>query len=162
MANAILIFLTDFLEILLSRLRDYIRKEEQRQKLCEDWIIKEAWNIRSLQYGGSFIQVVYRKLDAELVTALAAIINDIDQNFNTNLFDRGPPPVQKLWLNVFEQFINQTESNAITAGIMAIRLGAELDHIPRQYSLTSPLFPFSFWIIGQMEVEYQNVVQLSL
>ena len=156
--NTVLIFLIDFLTVLLSHLHDYIKKKEEHLQIHQDWIIEEARNIRSLQYGGSFIQVVYRKLDAELVSALAAIINVIDQNFNTNLLESGPPPVQQLWLNVFDQFINWTESNAI---IMATRVDVEFDFFPGQYSLTSPLFPFSFLIIGQMEVEYQNTIQLS-
>ena len=148
---------------------------EQRLKICQDWIIEEARNIRSLQYGGSFIQVVYRKLDSELVNGLVEIINVIDQNFNTNFLkkdlekddsttyhEKVDQPVQELWLYIFEHSINWTESNSITTVSMMTGLSAEFDQFPRLTSLTSPLFPFSFFIISQIEVEYQNTVPRGL
>ena len=77
--------------------RDQIREDERH------WVLNEALNTRKLQNGGTFENVLARKLDEVLVPIFSEIIALVDRNYN---LDRLVPknensPLSQFWLAMF-------------------------------------------------------------
>lgn len=76
---------------------DQVREDER------DWVSNEAMSHKSLQYGGTFRNVLSRKIDAVIIPIFSQIIASIDQNYNLSLIDPGDEnsPRSQFWLNMF-------------------------------------------------------------
>ena len=68
-----------------------------------EWITKEAMNAKKLQHGGTFRNVLTRKVDEVVVPLFAEIIARIDRNYNLNLIYpmSQNSPLSLFWMNVF-------------------------------------------------------------
>jgi len=77
--------------------RDQIRGDEK------DWVLNEALSTRKLQNGGSFQNVVARKLDEVLVPIFSEIIALVDRNYNLDRLDpkNENSPLSQFWLAIF-------------------------------------------------------------
>ena len=77
--------------------RDDVREDEKQ------WVIKEAMNPKSLQHGGTFRNVLSRKVDDVVIPIFSEILASIDQNYNLNLIDpkRENPSLSQFWLKMF-------------------------------------------------------------
>ncbi len=60
-------------------------KERDEIKNDKEWVLNEALNGRHLQSGGTFQNVLTRRLDEVIIPLFAAIIAFIDQYSNLNL-----------------------------------------------------------------------------
>ncbi len=60
-------------------------KERDEIKNDKEWVLDEALNGRHLQSGGTFQNVLTRRLDEVIIPLFAAIIAFIDQYSNLNL-----------------------------------------------------------------------------
>ena len=91
-----------FYAILVSHIHRMLKEREEVYKDSDDWIIQEAMNINHLQTGGTFKNVLARKLDEVIVPCFAKIIAFLDQNCNLNLLQGVPPvaPLSEFWLSV--------------------------------------------------------------
>ena len=80
-----------------------LKEREEVYKDSDNWIIQEAMNINHLQTGGTFTNVLSRRLDEVIVPCFAKIIAFLDQNCNLNLLQsvRPVPPLSKFWLRIF-------------------------------------------------------------
>ena len=79
-----------------------LKEREEVYKDSDDWIIQEAMNINHLQTGGTFKNVLARRLVEVIVPCFATIIAFLDQNRNLNLLQSVQPvsPLSKFWLNI--------------------------------------------------------------
>ena len=78
--------------------RDVLREDDK------EWVVKEAMNPKSLQHGGTFRNVLSRKVDEVVIPIFGEIISTIDQNFNLNLIDprKENKSLSWFWLKIFE------------------------------------------------------------
>lgn len=71
----------------------------------KDWVIKEAMDPKSLQHGGTFRNVLSRKVDKVVIPIFSEIIASIDQNYNLNLIEakNETSPLSQFWLSMFSE-----------------------------------------------------------
>ena len=79
---------------------------KEREKIREDeknWVLNEALNAKKLQSGGTFRNVIARKLDEVIIPIFAEIIALIDHNYNLDLVDPKTHdiPLTHFWLAMF-------------------------------------------------------------
>lgn len=69
----------------------------------DDWVLKEAMNMHNLQTGGTFINVLTRKLDDIVIPCLAEIIAFVDRSCNLSLLqpEAMHTPLSQFWLKMF-------------------------------------------------------------
>ena len=81
----------------LLKERDQVREDER------NWILNEALSSRKLQNGGTFQNVLARKLDEVLVPILSEIIALLDRNYNLNHLNtkEKTSPLYQFWLAMF-------------------------------------------------------------
>lgn len=60
-------------------------------------------NAKSLQHGGTFRNVLSRKVDTVVIPIFSQIIASIDQNYNLSLIDPSneSSPISQFWLDMF-------------------------------------------------------------
>ena len=68
-----------------------------------EWVLDEAMSGKKLQSGGTFRNVLSRKLDEVITPIFAEVLVHVDRYSNLDLLKRksAPPHVQQLWLSVF-------------------------------------------------------------
>ena len=79
---------------------------QERDQLCrdkKDWIIQEAMDANKVQFGGTFRNVLSRKLDEIVIPIFSEIISMMDQHYNLNLIDPKKEHLSlfKFWLSLF-------------------------------------------------------------
>lgn len=99
-------FVTDFSEfhrVLVHHISEVLREKDKLRPDEKEWVINEAMDPRSLQHGGTFRNVLSRKVDDVIVPIFSEIISVIDQNYNLDLIDPrcADTAVSQFWLNVF-------------------------------------------------------------
>ena len=67
----------------------------------DDWVMNEAMDMHHLQTGGTFMNVLTRKLDDIIVPCLAEIIAFVDRRSNLSLLQIEPSPLSQFWLKMF-------------------------------------------------------------
>ena len=77
--------------------RDHIREDEK------NWVLNEALNARKLQSGGTFQNVLARRLDEVLIPIFSEIIALVDRNYNLDRLDpkNENSPLSQFWLAMF-------------------------------------------------------------
>ena len=77
----------------------------EREEVMEEkeWVLDEAMSGKKLQSGGTFRNVLSRKLDEVITPIFAEVLVHVDRYSNLDLLKRKNAPlhVQQLWLNVF-------------------------------------------------------------
>ena len=77
----------------------------EREEVMEEkeWVLDEAMSGKKLQSGGTFRNVLSRKLDEVITPIFAEVLVHVDRYSNLDLLKRKSSPlhVQQLWLNVF-------------------------------------------------------------
>ena len=81
----------------LLRERDLIREDDK------SWVLNEALSARKLQNGGTFQNVLARKLDDIIVPIFSEIIALVDRNYNLNRLNpkEENSPLNQFWLAMF-------------------------------------------------------------
>ena len=81
----------------LLKERESIRQDEK------NWVLNEALSAKKLQSGGTFRNVIARKLRDVIIPIFAEIIALIDHNYNLDLVDpkTHDTPVTQFWLAMF-------------------------------------------------------------
>ncbi len=82
---------------------EVLREKDKLRPDEKEWVINEAMDPRSLQHGGTFRNVLARKVDDVIVPIFSEIISVIDQNYNLDLIDpRGEDvALSQFWLSIF-------------------------------------------------------------
>lgn len=80
------------------------QREEERPDLSE-WVLTEALSANKLEVGGTFRNVLSRKVDEIVIPIFAKIIACIDCNYNLNLIDPKAEhsPLSQFWLAMFRE-----------------------------------------------------------
>lgn len=94
---------TEFCEVLVQHIHKVLQEHDQIREDQKDWVSNEAMNQKSLQQGGTFHNVLSRKIDEVIVPIFSEIIATIDQNHNLALIDPSneDSPLSQFWLNIF-------------------------------------------------------------
>ncbi len=84
-----------------------LQRHEHVQTGHTQWVLDEALNPKHLQFGGTFTNVLVRKIEETLIPILAEIIAAVDFNYNLNLLRIQPVQeelhsrIHSLWISMF-------------------------------------------------------------
>uniref|UniRef100_A0A1X7TWB5 RZ-type domain-containing protein n=1 Tax=Amphimedon queenslandica TaxID=400682 RepID=A0A1X7TWB5_AMPQE len=123
-------------------------EEGEEHLLNKEWVLNEAMSGKKLQSGGTFQNVLTRKLDEVIVPIFTAILSFIDQYSNLSLIYESSEYVKKLWLLIFSNeglvqfsYQNFMMGKGIDAGYKKGQALASDDEFSCQ-------FPF-FWLVKE-------------
>ena len=138
-----------FYTILVSHIHRMLRERENVRQ-DEDWILEEAMDMHHLQTGGTFKNVLTRKLDEIVVPCLAEIIAFMDRNCNLNLLQIVHPitPLSRFWLMMFG---SQRSEEALRFADMVGR-----QKVPMHDEEFVCEFPFSWLVKELMDSQWDN------
>ena len=105
--NIMFIFSLDcssFHGILVMHIFRLLREREADRLDLTDWILHEALNASKLEVGGTFRNVLARKIDEVVITIFANIIPRIDRGYNLDLINPKVPcsTLSQFWLAMFK------------------------------------------------------------
>ena len=86
--------------ILILHIYELLKERDRALEDERNWVVNEALSSKKLQSGGTFQNVIARKLDQVIIPLFAEIIAMIDRNYNLDLVDPSVPVFQ-LWLAIF-------------------------------------------------------------
>ena len=96
-----------------------LRMREEGTPDLSEWVVNEALNASKLEIGGTFRNVLIRKIDEILIPIFAKIIAYIDCNYNLDLLEPNAQdsPCSRFWLAMFgESRIWQLKYSEILEG----------------------------------------------
>ena len=119
------------------------------------WVVNEAMNAKSLHQGGTFRNVLSRKVDKVVIPIFSEIIAAVDQYCNLNLIElrNESSPVSSLWLQLFRDpsIVNFDYNDMITAKDQLIGLGGRRAQTDFKCS-----FPFSWLVHDAVQSQWDN------
>ena len=128
-----------------------ILKEREAASFDPDWVLSEAMNIHNLQTGGTFKNVLSRKLDNVIIPFFAEIIAFIDRNCNLNLLQTvsPPTPLSQFWLKIFrsERTEQALHYDDMATGVQKVAMRNE------EFECE---FPFSWLVKELMDSQWDN------
>ncbi len=94
---------TRFHGILVEHIHKILQMRDEQRPDLKEWVTTEAMNAKGLQHGGTFRNVLSRKVDDVVVPMFAEILASIDRNYNLDLIDPKSEntSLSQFWLNVF-------------------------------------------------------------
>ena len=136
--------LFSFYGILIKHIYRLLQEREADRLDDSEWILREALSTNKLQLGGTFRNVLIRKIDDVIDPIFAKIIAVIDQYSNLDLIDpkAEESPLSQFWLSMFSEptllRLKYSEMQGTIAGVS--KKGRKL------YTDFKCQMPF-FWII---------------
>ena len=119
------------------------------------WVVNEAMNAKSLHQGGTFRNVLSRKIDKVVIPIFSEIIAAIDQSCNLNLIDPKDEtgPLSHLWLQLFRDpnIVKFDYDDMITDKEQLIGLGGKRARADFKCS-----FPFSWLVHDAVRSQWNN------
>ena len=155
--HIILLYVTDlnsFYGILVSHIHR-ILKERDSVFENSNWILHEAMSKRRLQMGGTFFNVLSRRLDDIIVPIFSKIIAFLDRSYNLSLLqpDKLNTPPCQLWLKIFRS--NRVEQE----------LRFENNFVMQKVPVTGDeficQFPFSWLFIELIDSQWDDAQSLA-
>ena len=135
--------------------------KEREEILDEDsgWVLNEAMSKRKLQSGGTFRNVLSRKLDEVIIPIFAEVLVSIDRYSNLDLVRKGSPPhIRQLWLSAFPILCKFSYADITTQG------GDQLAGMGQRRSTSSEFqcqFPF-FWLVKEtVDSHWDNAISVT-
>ncbi|XP_019853235.1 PREDICTED: E3 ubiquitin-protein ligase RNF213-like [Amphimedon queenslandica] len=150
-----------FYGALVKHLRSLLQeREEKRPDICSEWVLNEALSGKKLQSGGTFQNVLSRKLDEVITPIFAAVLLFVDQYSNLNLLEHSNEYLKTLWHAIFSNeevirfsFQNYTLGLGISYQVAVPGMGQTL----AAESEFDCEFPF-FWLIKEaIESKWETV-----
>ena len=139
-----------FYSVLVSHIHRILR-EREATSFDPDWVLSEAMNIHNLQTGGTFKNVLSRKLDNVIIPFFAEIIAFIDHNCNLNLLQTvsPPTPLSQFWLKIFssERAEQALHYDDMATGVQKVAMRDE------EFECE---FPFSWLVKELMDSQWDN------
>ena len=133
-------------------------KERDEQFNDRMWVLGEAMSVKNLQNGGTFRNVLARRVDTVVIPIFAGVIARIDLNYNLDLIgvnSQVTAAVSRLWLEMFKdpsvmqfQFKEMITSSATVLGI-----GSKISHQEFKCQL-----PFSWLIKEVFDAHWDNAM----
>ena len=89
--------------VLVRRIHRLLSERDQIREDDKHWVLNEALSSRKLQNGGTFQNVLARKVDDVLVPIFSEIIALVDRNYNLNCLSHKEKnsPLYQFWLAMF-------------------------------------------------------------
>ena len=109
-----------------------------------DWVLGEALNSSNLEVGGTFRNVLARKIDEVVVPIFAKIIATIDRNYNLDLINpkAGDIPLAQFWLAMFsDPKVQQLRYSEMAQGGKVLGIGKS--RLDQDFKCKLPFF----WLI---------------
>ena len=113
-----------FYAILVSHIHRMLKEREEHYQ-DTNWVLDEAMDSHNLQTGGTFKNVLTRKLDKVIVPCFSEIIAFLDRNSNLDRLQSVHPitPLAQFWLKIFgSQRAVQALSFADMVGIQKVAM----------------------------------------
>ena len=147
-----------FYATLVRHIHSVLRQREDLMEEKTEWVLDEAMSGKKLQGGGTFRDVLSRKLDEMITPIFAEVLVHVDRYSNLDLLKRKstPPYIQQLWLSVFT--CSALCSFSYTE--MSVQGGGGLAGMGQRKSLGEEFrcqFPF-FWLIKETVDSQLDVV----
>jgi hypothetical protein len=121
-----------------------LQKREINKPEFSNWVLDEAMNSSNLEVGGTFRNVLARKIDEIVIPIFAKIIASIDRNYNLNHINpkAGETPLVQFWLAMFRDTqIQQLKYSEMAHGGKVAGLGGRM--VDRDFKCKLPFF----WLI---------------
>lgn len=82
-----------------------LREREADRPDDSEWVLREALSTNKLQLGGTFRNVLIRKIDGVIDPIFSKIIDVIDKHCNLDLIDpkAEESPLSQFWLSMFSE-----------------------------------------------------------
>ncbi len=144
---------TQFFGILVEHITRVLEQHDKVHPTESKWVVNEAMNAKSLHQGGTFRNVLSRKVDKVVIPIFSEIIAAIDQNCNLNLIDPNDEHLSRLWLQIFgdQQVVKFDYNDMITDKHQLIGLGGRRGRSDFKCSL-----PFSWLIHDAVKSQWCN------
>ena len=128
-----------------------LQKEDVEQD--EEWVLDEAMNGKKLQSGGTFRNVLSRKLDEVITPIFAEVLQFVDHYCNLDLVRKSSPPhVRQLWLSAFgcQELCHFSYEE--------MRVGGQRKSLANEFCCQ---FPF-FWLVRDVvDSHWDNTVSIT-
>ncbi len=98
--------------------------QREKDRIDEkDWVLNEAMSGRKLQNGGTFRNVLARRIDEVITPYFAEIIAHCDQNSNLDILDpkNMNSPISQLWLLMFKFTGGRIDFKSLVEGKTTIK-----------------------------------------
>ena len=148
-----------FYAALVRHIHSVLREREEVIEESDEWVVSEAMSGNRLQKGGTFRNVLSRKLDEVVIPIFSEVLVRVDRYYNLDLVTRkrAPSHVRSLWLTVFtcyelcgvsytEMFVHNED------GLAGIRKRKSIDN---EFQCQ---FPF-FWLINETLDSHWNTIK---
>jgi hypothetical protein len=109
-----------------------------------NWVLGEALNASNLEVGGTFRNVLTRKINEVVIPVFAKIIASIDRNYNLDHIKpkAGDTPLVQFWLAMFRNpHVQQLQYSEMAQGGKVAGLGGRM--LDRDFKCKLPFF----WLI---------------
>ena len=147
---------TQFCQALVKHIRIVLQEYDQLRVDENDWVSNEAMSQISLRYGGTFRNVLSRKIDSVIVPIFSEIIASIDHNCNLSLIDpdNENSHLSQFWLDIFSnsRIMQFNYSDMVTPKEHVPRLGGR--KTSKDFRAE---FPFSWLVFEAFEHQWDNV-----
>ena len=97
---------SSFHGVLVMHLYKLLQEREADRPDLSEWVLSEALNASKLEVGGTFRNVLARKIDEVVIPIFSKIIACIDSNYNLDLVGhklQDSPAISQLWLAMFRE-----------------------------------------------------------
>ena len=148
-----------FYAALVRHIHAVLKEREEVMGEETGWVLDEAMSKKKLQSGGTFRNVLSRKLDEVIIPIFAEVLVSIDRYSNLDLVRKGSPPhIRQLWLSAFPVLCKFSYAD------MTTQRGDQLAGMGQRRSTSSEFrcqFPF-FWLVKEIvDSHWDNAISVT-
>ena len=140
-----------------------LRQREEARVDEKDWVVDEAMNPRKLQNGGTFRNVLARRIDEAITPFFAKIISCIDQNCNLDLLaepKQQTSTLSQFWLAMFK-LIKIDFSESVAKGRTTLLVKSDFHcHFPFSWIVKEAID--TLWGKSHVSVSAKNSMLLGM
>ena len=134
-----------FYFLLVKFIHKALKRREEIRVDEKDWVLMEAMSSRKLQSGGTFSNVLARRIGEVITPYFAELIAHMDQNCNLDLLDvQQASPISQFWLEMFNLTAEQIDFTSLASGKTDVKMDFHC------------MLPFSWYIRETVEAQRVN------
>ena len=134
--------------IIVMHIYRLLKEREEDRLDLSNWVLDEALSSSSLEVGGTFRNVLVRKIDEVVIPIFAKIIASIDHHYNMDLINPKDKkslkesPLSQFWLAMFrDPKVQQLKYSELVQGVKVTGLGGR--RTEQDFNCKLPFF----WLI---------------
>ena len=144
---------------LVKHIHSILKEKEEVMGEETGWVLNEAMSRKKLQSGGTFRNVLSRKLDEVIIPIFAEVLVSVDRYSNLDLVrTKSLPHIRQLWLSAFPVLCKFSYADMTTQG------GDGLAGMGQMRSMGSEFhcqFPF-FWLVKEtVDSHWDNAISVT-